>query len=294
MLFRSYCVFVPEELILAVDGVSVGLCAGAQFGYEEAEKVLPKTLCPLIKSAFGFKFGKVCPYLEASDMVVGESTCDGKKKAYEVLSPMLKEFFLIDLPHVKSEAGKALLKTEYRRFADKLEEMSGKKITPAKLKESIRIVNEKRKAVQRLAALRDASPAPISGLDALLVNQVFFYDDPLRFTSSVNKLCDELESRRKNKVGVADEKATRILVSGCPMAVPNWKLPWLVEQAGAVIVGEESCVGERGSRWMTPEGGETVEAMLDDITGRYFNIDCAVFTPNASRLDQIRDRKSVV
>lgn len=61
------------------------------------------------------------PYLEASDMVVGESTCDGKKKAYEVLSPMLKEFFLIGLPHVKSEAGKVLLKTEYRRFADRLE-----------------------------------------------------------------------------------------------------------------------------------------------------------------------------
>ncbi len=29
------------------------------------------------------------------------------------------------------------------------------------------------------------------------------------------------------------------------MAVPNWKLPWIIESPGAVIVGEKSCVGER-------------------------------------------------
>lgn len=62
----SYCVFVPEELILAVDGVSVGLCAGAEFNFEGAETLLPRNTCALIKSAFGFKLGKVCPYLEAT------------------------------------------------------------------------------------------------------------------------------------------------------------------------------------------------------------------------------------
>jgi benzoyl-CoA reductase/2-hydroxyglutaryl-CoA dehydratase subunit BcrC/BadD/HgdB len=32
------------------------------------------------------------------------------------------------------------------------------------------------------------------------------------------------------------------------MAVPNWKLPYLVESSGAVIVGEESCIGSRNTR----------------------------------------------
>lgn len=40
----------------------------------------------------------------------------------------------------------------------------------------------------------------------------------------------------------------RILVSGCPQAVPNWKLHMITETAGAVIVGEESCVGEFGRK----------------------------------------------
>lgn len=288
VVIGSYCVFVPEELILAVDGVSVGLCAGAEFNFAGAEEVLPRNLCPLIKAAFGFKRGGVCPYIEASDVVVGENTCDGKKKSYEVLGSLVKDLFVMDLPQMKSDAGKALLKAEYRRFIEKLEAVSGRKVTTEGLREGIALVNAKRRAVQRLAALRRADPAPISGLDALLINQVFFYDDPKRFTASVNTLCDELEERVKKGIGPFPRGTTRVLVSGCPMAVPNWKLPMLIETAGAVIVGEESCVGERGARWLTAEGGRTIEEMLDAVVERYFNIDCAVFTPNPSRLDHVR------
>lgn len=287
----SYCVFVPEELILAVDGVSVGLCAGAEFNFEEAETVLPRNTCALIKSAFGFKLGKVCPYVEASDMVVGENTCDGKKKSWEILSTLVKDLYVIDLPQMKSDTGRALLKEEYRKFIAKLEKVSGKKITAESLKKGIDIVNAKRKAVKRLTELRSADPAPISGLDALLVNQVLFYDDPIRFTDSVNKLCDELEERVKKGIGVFPKGTTRVVVSGCPMAVPNWKLPWIIETSNAVIVGEESCVGERGARWMTEARGKTVDELLDTVTDRYFQIDCAVFTPNPSRVDHVKEMK---
>jgi benzoyl-CoA reductase/2-hydroxyglutaryl-CoA dehydratase subunit BcrC/BadD/HgdB len=285
----SYCVFVPEELVLAVDGVAVGLCAGAEFNFEGAETLLPRNTCSLIKSAFGFKLGKVCPYLEACDVVVGENTCDGKKKAYEILAPLVKDLYVMDLPQTKSEMGKALLKEEYRKFIAKLEKVSGKKVTAASLKKAIEIVNAKRMAVKRLAAIRAADPAPISGLDSLLVNQVFFHDDPIRFTDSVNKLCDELELRVKNGTGVFPKGTTRVVISGCPMAVPNWKLPMIIESSKAVIVGEESCVGERGTRWLTEVKGNTVDEILDSITDRYFNIDCAVFTPNQSRVDYVKE-----
>ena len=285
----SYCVFVPEELILAVDGVSVGLCAGAEFNFEGVEMLLPRNTCALIKSMFGFKLGRVCPYLEASDVIVGENTCDGKKKAYEMLAPLVNDLYVMDMPQTKSGMGKTLLKEEYRKFVAKLEEISGKKITVESLKKALEIVNAKRKAVKRLTQLRAADPSPISGLDALLVNQVFFYDDPLRFTESVNKLCDELEERVKKGIGVFAKGITRLVVSGCPMAVPNWKLPMLIESSDAVIVGEESCVGERGTRWITESKGNTVEEILDSITDRYFNIDCAIFTPNPSRVEYVKE-----
>jgi benzoyl-CoA reductase/2-hydroxyglutaryl-CoA dehydratase subunit BcrC/BadD/HgdB len=287
-IIGSYCVFVPEEIVLAANATLVGLCSGADFATEDVETLLPRNTCALIKSSFGFKIGKVCPYLESADMVVGENTCDGKKKAYETLNALVENLYVMDLPQVKSENGKALLRAEYNRFKDAMEKLTGVSITAASLKEAIRTVNAKRAALHRLSSLRKADPAPLSGLDALLANQVFFYDNPARFTESVNKICDELEQRIEDKKGAFPERTPRILVSGCPQAVPNWKLPMIVETAGAVIVGEESCVGERGTRNLTSEAGETLDEMLDAIVDRYFQVDCAIFTPNPERLDHIR------
>ena len=283
----SFCVFVPEEIVRAADASLVGLCAGADFAMEEVERLLPRNTCSLVKSAFGFSLAKVCPYMECSDMIVGENTCDGKKKSYETLNDLVPNLYVMDLPQMKSVEGRALLKAEYLRFKEAVEKLTGIRIDADRLKKGIEIVNEKRKAVHRLSLLRKANPASISGLDALLANQVYFYDDPARFIDSVNKISDELEARVEKKEGVAPESTPRILISGCPMAVPNWKLPWIIETAGAVIVGEESCVGERGTRNLTDDSGNTLEELMEAIVDRYFKVDCAIFTPNPDRLEHI-------
>lgn len=285
----TFCVFVPEELIIATNAISVGLCAGAELGFEAAEQFVPRGTCALIKSAFGFNMLKVCPFIEVSDLIVGENTCDGKKKSFENYAKIVKNLYVMDLPQMKSESGHLLLKSEYLRFAAKLEELTGVKITVENLSRGVKIVNEKRKALLRLASLREANPAPISGLDVLLINQLAFLDDPQRFTAAVNDLCDELEVRVQCGEGVSDKNTPRILISGCPMAIPNWKLPNIIEKSNAVIVGEEMCTGERGSRNLVTEGAATVETIVESITDRYFKIDCAVFTPNTSRLEHIKE-----
>src|SRR5512140_2062671 len=38
----TYCLYVPEELIRAAGALSVGLCAGAEWAYDEVEQVLPR------------------------------------------------------------------------------------------------------------------------------------------------------------------------------------------------------------------------------------------------------------
>ena len=286
-IIGTFCLYVPEEIIIAADAISVGLCAGAECGTELVEQILPRNTCALIKSFVGFKLAGVCPYVEACDLVIGETTCDGKTKAYEIFSEY-KPMFVLEIPHMKNESDKQLWRSEVGRLADKVEELTGKKITADSLKRGVEIVNAKRKALHRLNRLRAADPAPISGLDSLLINQVQFYDDPVRFTEKINALCDELESRIAKKDGVAPAGTPRLLVSGCPMAAPNWKLPFIIEKSGAVIVGEESCVGERGTRNLVDlTGAKTREEILDRIAQRYLGIDCAVFTPNPERVDHV-------
>lgn len=180
----AFCTFVPEEIVLALDGVLVGLCAGAEFATDEAEKYLPRNTCALIKGAFGFALARVCPYLAASDAIVGENTCDGKKKSYEIFKDLVPELYVMDIPQMKSTAGRALLRAEFQRFGSYLEDLTGKPLNANALKKGIAKVNAKRAAMHRLGSLRAAEPAPISGLDGLLMNQIFFYDDPDRFTAS--------------------------------------------------------------------------------------------------------------
>ncbi|WP_027189177.1 double-cubane-cluster-containing anaerobic reductase [Paucidesulfovibrio longus] len=284
----TFCVFVPEEITLAADAVQVGLCAGAEAGKELAETMVPRNTCSLIKSFIGFKLARLCPYTESCDLIVGETTCDGKKKAYEPFGELVN-MHVMEVPQQKNAADRALWKAEVLRYKEEIEKLTGVTITAERLATAIRTVNDKRRALQRLTALRAASPAPISGRDALLVNQISFYDDPVRFTAKMNELCDELEARVARGEGVAEAGTPRLLLSGCPMAVPNWKLPYIVESSGAVIVGEESCIGTRNSRDLVDESGATLDEMLDAIADRYMKIDCACFTPNTERQENVMD-----
>ena len=74
----TYCVFAPDEVVLAAGAIPVGLYAGSQFSVPMAEEVLPRNKCALIKSSFGFRLGRTCPYVQSGHLIVGETTCDGK------------------------------------------------------------------------------------------------------------------------------------------------------------------------------------------------------------------------
>ena len=282
----TYCLYVPEEIIRAAGAWSVGICAGAEWAYDEVEQILPRTTCALVKSMMGFKLGQVCPYLEEADLLVGETTCDGKKKAYELLGEM-HNMHIMELPQMKRDKDVALWRSELVDLIGKLEELTGNTITAESLKAAIVEVNDKRRALQRIAATRAADPAPISGKDALLATQVAFYDDVPRFTASMNALADELETRVGTGEGVTPKGAKRVLITGTPMALPNWKLHDIVEKAGGIVVGEEMCTGSRYYEKLVSEDASTLDEMLDDIAAKYLAINCACFTPNQGRLDDI-------
>jgi len=282
----TFCVFVPEELVLAAGGVCVGLCAGSQGSVPDAEKVLPRNICPMVKSAYGFKVGAICPYFQSVDFVYGETTCDAKKKTWELLDRLVPTH-VMEIPQRKKARDRALWLDEVKEFKTKIEEVVGRQTGFAEIRQAVTVMNGKRRALQRLNALRAARPTPISGKDALLIEQLAFIDEPVRFASQVNALCDELDRRVAEGVGVAPADAPRVLVSGTPMALPNWKLHNVIESAGAVVVNEESCIGTRYFKDLMDEGATTVEEQLEQLTDRYMKIDCSCFTPNDDRVDQV-------
>ena len=284
-VFGTFCAYVPDEVIFAAGGIATGLCAGSQFWVPGGEKYLPANTCPLIKAMLGARFERTCPFYRLADMYIGETTCDGKKKAYEILATDVP-MHVMDLPQMKRPKDYLKWADEIKDLMKVVEEVTGNKVTTEALAENIKKINRKRDALQRLYNLRGSKNAPISGTDTLLISQIAYYDDPERFTSMVNKLCDELEQRIKDGVDVAPN-AKRILISGTPMAIPNWKLHNIIETSGGVVVCEETCTGTRYFENRVDESGTTIDEMVQNIADRYLGINCACFTPNTARADDV-------
>ncbi len=285
-VFGTFCVFVPDEIVIALNGIVTGLCGGSQFWVPGGEAVLPKNTCPLIKASVGARLGRTCPFFRIADVYVGETTCDGKKKAYEILGqdvPMI----IMDVPQMKRPKDILKWKDEIAEFAAKAEEITGNALTVENLKAAIRTVNEKRRAMQRVYDARKSLNLPISGRDALLMTQISFFDDPVRCAQMCNRLADELEQRIADGVSVARPGDKRILITGTPLAVPNWKLHNIIETSGAVVVCEEMCTGTRYFENLVDDSGETLDDLFMALAERYMKNNCACFTPNPGRIEDI-------
>ena len=288
MIVGSFCLYVPDEIILALNGVNIGLCGGTTFSNFAVEGVLPTNTCALIKSAVGFGLGKICPYYAIADVLIGETTCDGKKKAWEVLAKS-KPVYVMETPQLKQRPqARAHFVAELKALVSKLEEVSGMELTADNLKAAMTKISQKRAQLRRLYETRKANPPPISGKDALLVSQITFYDDPDREIEMIGKLAEECEGRIQDGTGVVPAGAKRILISGTPQAIPNWKLHDIIETSNGVVVCEESCTGTRYFESTYDIEGDTVDELIERLADRYLGINCACFSPNEARVDDVK------
>jgi benzoyl-CoA reductase/2-hydroxyglutaryl-CoA dehydratase subunit BcrC/BadD/HgdB len=161
------CEYTPRELIMAAGGIPACLCGGDAVMIPPAEKFLPSNLCPLIKSTFGYCVEKANSFLEMADLVVVETTCDGKKKMYELLAER-KPLHVLELPQKPDDpdAMKHWM-LELRKLRTALERQFKVKITDAKLRDAIRLMNRERALRRTLAALMKSDSPPLTGLELL-------------------------------------------------------------------------------------------------------------------------------
>ena len=282
----TFCVYVPDEIIFAAGAIATGLCGGSQFWVPGGEKVLPANTCPLIKASVGARLDRTCPFFRIADMYVGETTCDGKKKAWEILEEDV-DMYVMSLPQMKRDKDIRAWAEEIKLFLAKVEELTGNKVTAEKLNEAIRLINNKRRALAKLYDLRKNENLPISGKDVLLISQIAFYDDPTRFTEMTNKLYAELEQRAASGVSVFPKGIKRILLTGTPLAIPNWKLHNIIETSRGAVVVEEMCTGTRYFENLVDETQTTLDGQIDALAARYMKTNCACFTPNTGRIEDI-------
>jgi len=282
----TFCVYVPEEIILALGAIPVALCGGTSLSIPYAEKMLPRDICPLVKSTLGLALSNACPFGPIEDLAVGETTCDAKKKTWDLLAPN-GDFHVLEVPQKKGPRDRDLWLEEVVSFKDRLERLTGRALDPDKLAAAIRLMNRKRRALARLNGFRAVADPPLSGLDALVVMQGALIDDTARFTDRLEDLNEELADRVRRGVGVVSGRARRLIISGCPSVLGNWKVHAMIEAAGAIVVADETCTGSRYFENLVEESGSDIENQMAAIADRYLKIPCSCFSPNDERMESV-------
>ncbi len=277
-----FCTFTPVEIIYASGAYPISLCGMSDETISDAERDLPKNLCPLIKSSYGFAITQKCPFTYFSDILVGETTCDGKKKMYEYLG-QIKPMHVMQLPQaVDREHAYLVWKNEIILLKERLEKEFNVEITDDDLRKAIAKCNETRNVLKELYSLGKMCPPPLTGMEIHTVLQgANFTFDKDEQNKKIKDMISELKEEYKKGVRKVSEDAPRIMITGCPIGGVAEKIIPLIEESGAVVVCYENCSGEKELSQLVDETKDPIDA----LTEKYLNIGCSVMAPNDARLE---------
>jgi benzoyl-CoA reductase/2-hydroxyglutaryl-CoA dehydratase subunit BcrC/BadD/HgdB len=279
-----FCTFTPLEILDAAGFLPVSLCGMSDEVIPAAEAHLPKNLCPLIKSSYGFALSQKCPYTYFADLIVGETTCDGKKKMYELLGK-LKNCYILHLPQSHDRDALGIWTAELRRFIAYLEENFDLEITEEKLRLAAKMRNEERRKRMQLMELMKLTPPPMKGeqLASVLEGAGFVFETADRY-AKLDELRNEVSARYEAGERLVSGQAKRILVTGCPIGGVLKKTVKLLEDSGGVVVCLENCSGIKAAWQMVDENADDI---IEAIAARYLKIGCSVMTPNDRRFQHL-------
>ena len=282
------CSYTPLEVIDAAGAAAVGLCGTSPETIPAAEAVLPANLCPLVKSTYGVALSDKCPFTYFSDLIVGETTCDGKKKMYELLGE-LKDTYVLHLPPGRGRSWEAdAWHEEVRLLKEELERRFDVEITDGALREAARRRNRLRRAVVEVLGLQRPCPPALGSTELLSTLMAGSFSlDVEAYAAQLEALAAERRAACEVGEGPVPPGAKRLMVTGCPLGGVLDKVGKTIEECGGVVVCPDDCAGERAASMPVDEGAPDI---LRAIADRYLAVDCSVMTPNDARLEGILRR----
>ncbi len=272
------CTYAPLEIVDAAGASAVGLCGTSDEVIPAAEEVLPANLCPLIKSTYGFAHTDKCPYTYFSDVIIGETTCDGKKKMYELLQD-IKDVYVLRLPHDRT---RSWARDAWRDEIVKMKEYMEKRFDVIITEDDIRKATVRRNKLRQ--AICDLYELQLKGTTAFTSVELLSAMAAGNFSLNIDDFRETLEgmvAENKGKCNEENEKKKRIVLSGCPSSGVINKVGKSIDNNGGVVVVSDSCTGERTNRMqIDPEADDIYGALAD----KYFDINCSIMTPNDGRM----------
>ena len=264
-----YCGYAPIELIQALGLVPAVLCAFSQNPIAAAEEILPANLCPLIKSSFGFIQEGSCPFYNLSSAVIAETTCDGKKKMFELIAD-IKPTFVMDLPSLPdTDDARDRWASMIRNLRTFLETTFSCSTTDDCIEQSIAATNRKNRLMQEIFDYAALQPPLITWQELYDIGYLALPATGDYVIPILENLLAKLAARKQQGWSHVCADAPRLLVTGCPVGGDATKVFTLIEEAGGVVVAPDACTGMKAFMGDIAENsGDPIGA----IAARYLDI----------------------
>jgi benzoyl-CoA reductase/2-hydroxyglutaryl-CoA dehydratase subunit BcrC/BadD/HgdB len=276
------CSYSPTELILAANAIPVGLCGSTQDPIAKAEEILSPDQCPKVKATYGRAISGTCPLFPLADCIIAETTCDGRKKMYELLEREVP-MYVMDLAQ-KPDSPAALdhWVAEVKNAKRFLETQLHVTIGDDDLRRAIELGNRQRQLTTQLYYCLKHHPAPIMGLDFInLMTKLRYAVDFEEYLKTLEAFLAELEERITVKQWAHAPQRPRILWTGLGNSLGCSKVLELVEESGGVVVCQEGCGGVTRTEDLIRVADD--EDPILAIAQRYLRVTCACMTPNTQR-----------
>lgn len=274
----SFCSHVPQEVLEAA-----GICS-FRLPYvdgmkDSASQILVTNVCPIVKNVCD-----ICedPVLADADIIFAETSCDGKKKMYELLSNQERLYFYQVGQGADRDYVRPLIKSEVTYLIKELKKRFDIDITDESIRQAAKLVNAERESIMNLMAVQKSDPPAAWG------GTIFKALEKHRVLPDIKDRIQANQSVREEvlaKKSPVNKNARRILVTGCPMSGVYSKIVDTIEANGGVVVAFENCeVIKSAIRYFDTENEDIFEAFADC----YQKTACAIMSPNTIRFDLIK------
>ncbi len=268
------CCYVPVEVIMAAGLtperlIPQGRCSTAE-GY-----IHPNT-CFYVKSLFSDAMAGAFAHVDA---VILANSCDAMRRLYDLWGAYVKSpaALFMDIPKKKDPDSIGLFTAELGRISVDLSMIpDAQRVTKGRLETAIKQMNHHRRQCNDLFMLMRSKPGCLTGSEcfALLHDRP---DSDLRgFSQKATNIL------KRESMNTLTKNGPRILITGNMVNKPD--LISMIENAGATVVGIDTCFGRKNYDLKVAEG---TPDPLAAIAARY------LLRPSCPRMigiaDQIKD-----
>lgn len=284
----TYCVMAPQELVYAAGAQPVKLCSGHYTAFSIGDDVVARDACPLVKAIAGFKHMGTLPIYESCSLMVVPVTCDCKKRIAGLLRDLCPTHVL-PVPASKEDEDVERFVEELYRLAQQISQVTGQPVTHESLCDALNLTGYAQYELSRFLALKKATPNLLYGTHAMAIMNASSYMSAEAWGRSMRVLNDALEVRARAGERVTRKDLPRIMLTGSPIVFPNLKVPLLIEEAGGIVVADETCMGERGLSDPVVPVDTSFDGLMRSLAIRALRpCPCPTFWDNTQRIYRLR------